>query len=80
MVLAFETRSPAPRYLCIHHRPLPGMETGAFDTAKQGVSAAQDWDAGMDKTGGTARAFFSGAAVLWRKEENLPVMPVHCGS
>jgi hypothetical protein len=56
------------------------METGAFDTAKQGVSAAQDWDAGMDKTGGTARAFFSGAAVLWRKEENLPVMPVHCGS
>jgi len=56
------------------------METGAFDTAKQGVSAAQDWDAGMDKTGGTARAFFSGAAALWRKEENLLAMPVHCGS
>ena len=56
------------------------METGAFDTAKQGVSAAQDWGAAADKTGGTARAFFSGAAALWRKEENLLVMPVHCGS
>jgi len=57
------------------------METGAFDTAKQGASAAQDWGAAADKTGGTARAFFSsGAAALWRKEENLPVMPVHCGS
>lgn len=48
--------------------------------AKQGASAAQDWDAGMDKTSETARAFFSGAAALWRKEENLLVMPAHCGS
>jgi len=40
------------------------METGAFDTAKQGVSAAQDWDAGVKKTGGAARVFFPGAAAL----------------
>lgn len=48
--------------------------------AKQGASAAQDWDVGVKKTGGAARVFFPGAAALWRKEENLLVMPAHCGS